>query len=175
MDKAIKIEDINLEVSKLGIAKIASPLSGSTSLSIEQAHFVKKGDRIHYSTSVGEDSTPVQKKSFERAGPRAKIYFKPKTTRAAIVTCGGLCPGLNDVIRGIVMELYQWYDVDDVWGIRYGYSGLAASPEHPLIKLDPEVVSEIHKQGGTILGSSRGHPELKEMVHFAEQVLLPMK
>jgi len=164
MDKAIKIEDINLEVSKLGIAKIASPLSGSTSLSIEQAHFVKKGDRIHYSTSVGEDSTPVQKKSFERAGPRAKIYFKPKTTRAAIVTCGGLCPGLNDVIRGIVMELYQWYDVDDVWGIRYGYSGLAASPEHPLIKLDPEVVSEIHKQGGTILGSSRGHPELKEMV-----------
>ena len=164
MDNAIKIETIDLNVKKLGVAKIPSPLSGPTSLSIEQTHFVKKGDRIHYSTSVGEDTTPIQKKSFERAGPRAKIYFKSKTTRAAVVTCGGLCPGLNDVIRGIVMELYHWYDVDDVWGIRYGYSGLAANPEHPLVKLDPDTVSEIHKKGGTILGSSRGHPPVEEMV-----------
>jgi len=164
MDNTIKIEDIDLEVKKLGVGRVDSPLTGSTSLSIEQTHFVKKGDRIHYSTSVREDSTPIQQKSFERAGPRAKIYFKPKTTRAAIVTCGGLCPGLNDVIRGIVMELYQWYDVDDVWGIKYGYSGLAANPEHPPIKLNPDSVAEIHKQGGTILGSSRGHPELKEMI-----------
>jgi 6-phosphofructokinase 1 len=164
MDTTIKIEEIDLEVKKLGHATIESPLSGSTSLSIAKTHFVKKGDRIHYTTHVVEDGTPMQQKSFERAGPREKIYFKPKTTRAAIITCGGLCPGLNDVIRAIVMELYQWYDVDDVWGIRYGYAGLAANPEHPPIKLNPEVVSEIHKLGGTILGSSRGGPDLKEMV-----------
>ena len=169
MDSAINIEHIDLNVKKLGEAKINSPLTGSTSLGIAKTHFVKKGDRIHYTTHVAEDEKPVHLKSFERAGPREKIYFKPKTTRAAIVTCGGLCPGLNDVIRGIVMELYQWYDVDDVWGVRYGYSGLAASPDHPLIKLDPDVVSEIHKQGGTILGSSRGHPELKEMIETLVQ------
>jgi 6-phosphofructokinase 1 len=164
MDNTIKIEDIDLDVKKLGIARFESPLSSSISLSVTKEHFIEKGDRIHYTIRVSEDGTPLQKKSFERAGPRAKIYFKPQTTRAAIVTCGGLCPGLNDVIRGIVMELYQWYDVDDVWGVRYGFSGLAANPEHPPIKLDPEVVSEIHKLGGTILGSSRGHPDVKEMV-----------
>ena len=36
-----------------------------------------------------------------RAGPREKIYFKPEQVKAAIVTCGGLCPGLNDVIRQV--------------------------------------------------------------------------
>ncbi len=164
MDNEIKIEEINLEVKKLGVSRIESPLSNSTSLGVAKAHFVQKGDRIHFSTHVALDKTPVQKKSFERAGPRSKIYFKPATTRAAVVTCGGLCPGLNDVIRGLVMELYQWYNVDDVWGIRYGYSGLSANPEHPPIKLNPDVVSEIHKMGGTILGSSRGHPPVEEMV-----------
>ena len=164
MDKEIVIEGINLEVKKLGVSRIESPLTNSTSLGVAKTHFVQKGDRIHYSTHVSQDKTLLQKKSFERAGPRAKIYFKPSTTRAAIVTCGGLCPGLNDVIRAVVMELYQWYNVDDVWGIRYGYSGLSSNPEHPPIQLNPEVVSEIHKQGGTILGSSRGHPPVEEMV-----------
>ena len=165
MDDTIKIEDINLEVETLGVAKYESPLTYDSSDSgIAESLFVKKGDRIHYTIRVSEDDIPMGKKSFERAGPRAKIYFKPKTTRAAIVTCGGLCPGINDVIRGIVMELYQWYNVDDVWGIRYGYSGLAANPDHPPIKLDPDVVAEIHKLGGTILGSSRGCPDLKEII-----------
>ena len=165
MDEAIKIEDIDLIVKKLGTARYESPLShGAVSLGFDKELFVKKGDRIHYSTRVIEDGTPNQNKSFERAGPRSKIYFKPTTTRVAIVTCGGLCPGLNDVIRGIVMELYQWYGVEDIWGVRYGYSGLTPNPEHPMIKLDPDVVAEIHKKGGTILGSSRGHPEMEDMI-----------
>ena len=156
-------KDINFNVETLGKTTIRSPLSGPTSLSVTETHFIREYNRVRYNPNT-KGTSETKDLSFERAGPRAKIYFKPKTTRAAIVTCGGLCPGLNDVIRALVMELYQWYDIDDVWGIRYGYAGLTANPEHPPVKLDPDAVAEIHKMGGTILGSSRGGPSVKEMV-----------
>ena len=94
--------------------------------------------------------------AFEQAGPREKIYFEPGRTRAAIVTCGGLCPGLNDVIRSVVMESYYHYGVKSILGIRFGYNGLNPASGYAPLELTPEIVADIHSDGGTILGSSRG-------------------
>ena len=90
-----------------------------------------------------------------RAGARRELFFDPKHCKAAIVTCGGLCPGLNVVIREIVMSLWYNYGCRDIWGAKYGYRGLFEDPEY-WIELKPSVVTDIHHQGGTILGSSRG-------------------
>ncbi|OGV47584.1 MAG: hypothetical protein A2017_11330 [Lentisphaerae bacterium GWF2_44_16] len=100
----------------------------------------------------------------EVAGPEKEIFFDPENTKAAILTCGGLCPGLNDVIRGIVYFLDDWYSVNDVIGIRYGYNGLSSNPFSPPVQLTKEYVSDIHMSGGTILGSSRGNPPVSLMV-----------
>ena len=110
----------------------------------------------------GADLTP--RLTFEVAGPRERIYFDPANTTAAVVTCGGLSPGLNDVIRGIVMELWHGYRVTEINGIRYGYEGLVQKHGHLPLKLRPETVSNIQSFGGTILGSSRGPQDINEMV-----------
>jgi len=93
---------------------------------------------------------------FELAGPRHKLFFDPKHTRAGIVTCGGLCPGLNDVIRSLFRQLYLGYGVKEVFGFRGGYQGLnpACGTEPIILTLDS--VDDIHKLGGTVLGTSRG-------------------
>ena len=102
--------------------------------------------------------------SFELAGPREKLFFDPAELTCGIVTCGGLCPGLNDVIRSIVLSATYSYGVKRILGFRYGYAGLASdSPDEPL-ELTPERVEHIHEQGGTMLGSSRGPQDLKDMV-----------
>jgi len=101
---------------------------------------------------------------FIRAGARKEIYFKGEDVKAAIVTCGGLCPGLNVVIRSIVMCLYREYGVKEIYGIKWGYRGFYEQfPKH-WMPLDPKVVENIHDLGGTILGSSRGGFNAKEMV-----------
>jgi 6-phosphofructokinase 1 len=103
---------------------------------------------------------------FERAGPRKKLFFDPSTTRAAIVTCGGLCPGLNNVIRSVTRELLRGYAVKSVLGIRGGYRGLDPSRgKHP-IELTDDLVEDIHKEGGTMLGTSRGPVDTKAAVDF---------
>lgn len=94
--------------------------------------------------------------SFELAGPRKKIHFKPSESKAAIVTCGGLCPGLNDVIHGIVMELWHHYKVRNIYGFKYGYQGMNPKFGQELMILTPKSVKGIHEDGGTILKSSRG-------------------
>ncbi len=104
--------------------------------------------------------------SFEAAGPRDKIYYNPSNVTAAIVTCGGLCPGINDVIRGIAYSLKYQYKVKKVLGIQYGYKGLAERSQIEPIELTHEVVESIHNQGGTMLGSSRGPQDVGEMVDF---------
>jgi 6-phosphofructokinase 1 len=105
--------------------------------------------------------------TFERAGPRKMITGDPAEMTAAILTCGGICPGLNDVIRGLVMSLSHHYGVKKIWGIRYGYAGL--TPEGlPPIELTPDSVDEIHRDGGTMLGVSRGAQDVEVM---ATQVL----
>jgi len=101
---------------------------------------------------------------FELAGPRAKLFFDPKQTRAAIVTCGGLCPGLNNVIRSVFMELHHIYGVKEVIGFRDGYRGLDPSLGREPILLTPDFVEDIHKEGGTVLNTSRGPVDSKVAV-----------
>jgi len=101
---------------------------------------------------------------FELAGARTKLFFDPKRTRAGIVTCGGLCPGLNDVIRSIFLELYHAYGVKEVLGFRGGYQGLEPVRGGEPIVLTKEFVDNIHKEGGTVLGTSRGPVDISRAV-----------
>lgn len=103
---------------------------------------------------------------FEKAGPRRQLFFDPARTRAAIVTCGGLCPGLNNVIRSVTRELRLGYGVPSVLGIRGGYRGLDPDRGKPPVELTGEVVEDIHKEGGTLLGTSRGPVDMKIAVDF---------
>jgi len=99
----------------------------------------------------------------EAAGPREKLFFDPSPLACGIVTCGGLCPGLNDVIRSIVLSLYHHYGVTKVYGFRFGYEGLVRRHGHEPLKLTPDAISRIHEIGGTVLGSSRGPQDPAEM------------
>jgi 6-phosphofructokinase 1 len=107
--------------------------------------------------------------SFELAGPRERIYFDPAKTRVAMVTCGGLCPGLNNVIRSLVLQLWHRYGVRSIYGVRYGYQGFISSYGHPFVDLNPEEVLDIHQQGGSLLGSSRGAQPVDEIVDCLER------
>lgn len=101
---------------------------------------------------------------FELAGPRSKLFFDPKKTRAGIVTCGGLCPGLNNVIRSLFLELHYGYGVREVIGFLGGYGGIDPKCEREPVKITPQFVDGIHQKGGTILGSSRGPVDVKRAV-----------
>lgn len=103
---------------------------------------------------------------FEKAGPRRMLFFAPAGTRAAIVTCGGLCPGLNNVIRSVTRELFRTYGVKSVLGIRGGYRGLDPNRGKPPIDLTEDHVEDIHKEGGTMLGTSRGPVDMAIAVEF---------
>ena len=102
---------------------------------------------------------------FERAGVREKIYFNPSDVTVGVVTCGGICPGLNDVIRAVTFCAIEGYGVKKVLGFQYGYEGLVAKYFHPPVNLVPDCIDEIHEKGGTILKSSRGPQDVKEIVH----------
>ncbi len=102
--------------------------------------------------------------TFELGGPRRKIFFDPSTLNCGIVTCGGLCPGLNDVIRTITLTLTFQYNVKTIYGFRYGYAGLSSNAIEEPMMLTPEVVDEIHLKGGSILASSRGPQEVDDMI-----------
>lgn len=93
---------------------------------------------------------------FQRAGPFKEVVFKPQDTRVAIVTCGGLCPGLNVVVKSLVNCLTSEYGVNEIYGIKWGYRGFYEDfPKH-WIELNNKNVDGIQNIGGTILGSSRG-------------------
>ena len=102
--------------------------------------------------------------AFDMAGPKEKIFFDPSTLSCGIVTCGGICPGLNDVIRALVLSLHYHYGVKRVHGFRYGFEGLNPAYYHAPIELSPELVKSIHQQGGSLLGSSRGPQDISTMV-----------
>ncbi len=114
-----------------------------------------------------DGDTPV---FFEEAGPRQRIFFTPQKTKIAIVTCGGICPGINDVIRSIVMEAHHQYGVAATLGIRYGLRGFIPACRHDVLEFSPENVAEIHEFGGTILGSSRGPQPVDEIVDAMERM-----
>ena len=121
----------------------------------------------HYKDVITADGMPL---SIEVAGPREKIFFDPAQTKAAIVTCGGLCPGINDVIRAIFMELFHRYGVKNVVGIKYGFQGLIPKYGHQVLELTPDLVKDIHTSGGSILSSSRGMQDSAEMVNTLKRM-----
>lgn len=163
-------QDADFTISRLGKARFKSPLELSHVDGDFVANFVEDDERILYDNTLlaltrykTEERQPA---SFEAAGPRDRIFFNPSGVKAAIVTCGGLCPGLNDVIRGIVLSLNYHYGVHQVYGIQYGYKGLVERSMLPPIHLTPKLVEDIPSRGGTFLGSSRGPQEPSEMVDF---------
>jgi len=158
----------DFKVKVLGARTIKSPLRPSTHPDGLTFGFIEKHDRVLYDASLEDfnrclqaGETPV---SFEKAGPHKHLYFDASKTKVAIVTCGGLCPGLNNVIRSLVNELYYRYQVTRIVGIQYGYEGFISSYKHPIINLTPERVERIHLFGGTILGSSRGEQDVSQIV-----------
>jgi len=160
-------------IERLGKATIASPLKEQFGDEGTSKHFVNDTERIIFNPRFNssnecfcEGGNPA---SMELAGPREKLYFDPKEVRAAIVTCGGLCPGINDVIRALYNELSYRYRVREVVGIRYGYRGLVPRVGIPPLIMKSEMVENIHREGGTFLGSSRGPQEPSEMVDFLER------
>lgn len=154
------MERKDFAISNLGKAQLPSPLA--------DAAFQDDSRVVPYSTDVAELEACVKAgkeiPGFEIAGPRAKIFHDPAWTRAAILTAGGLCPGLNDVIKFITIDLMEHYHVPVVYGIRYGYKGLNPIHGFAPLELNPTVVDAIHTEGGTILGSSRGNEDPEIMV-----------
>ena len=158
----------DFEVKALGKGTIISPLKPSNYPNNLSFGFIEKEDRILFDTSLKQyklcrenKETPI---SFEKAGPHKHLFFEPVKTKVAIVTCGGLCPGLNNVIRSIVNELYYRYNVNRIIGIQYGYEGFISKYNHTIIELTPERVDNINLFGGTILGSSRGEQDVSQIV-----------
>jgi len=155
---------MDFTIRNLGKTAIQSPLITNGFFTDES--FVSDGQKIIYDPFFSEDTADRSgpRPGFEQAGPRKMIHFKPEETRSAIVTAGGLCPGINAVIRSIVIESYYRYGARSITGIRYGYSGLNPARDFAPIELTPDLVEDIHLEGGTILGSSRGGTEEMEVL-----------
>ena len=152
--------DLDFTIQQLGPCRFASPMT--------PMRFVDDGDRVLYHATYAAMQPWIARHadppSMEMAGPRRTIFFDPSTLACGIVTCGGLCPGLNDVIRSIVLSLHHHYGVKTVHGFRFGYQGLVAGRGHQPMMLTPERVNRIHEAGGSLLGSSRGPQDPAEMV-----------
>lgn len=161
----LAITPADLEVEQLGVPRFDSPLTGLLRDRASSVHYVHEADRVLLDDTVEmavARNRPVgELPSFEPGGPRERLYFEPSTTRVGIVTCGGLCPGLNNVIRGLVLELSEHYGITDILGFRDGYRGLVKA-ESP-IALTAEAVKDIHNRGGTILGTTRGDQDPEAM------------
>ncbi|QDS97357.1 ATP-dependent 6-phosphofructokinase [Adhaeretor mobilis] len=160
-------EPSDLAIQTLGPREFLSPLPMSTKQGDGIGSFTPDELRVLYEHRFLEGE-PLNSLAFELAGARQKLFFDPQKVKAAIVTCGGLCPGLNNVIRTIVFELLYNYGAKEVLGIRFGYRGLNPEVAHPPISLTCDTVDAIHHQGGTILGTSRGHQDVKLTVNFLE-------
>jgi len=152
--------DLDFTVARLGECRHQSPMSG--------VRFTGDDDRVLYHSTLdgmkpwlGTGAAPP---AMEAAGPRERIFFDPSKIACGIVTCGGLCPGLNDVIRSIVLSLYHHYGLKKVYGFRFGYEGLVQRIGHRALELTPDSVDRINELGGSVLGSSRGPQDPAEMV-----------
>ena len=162
-----KFTQKDFEIQNLGPARFSSPLQklrdeAHANFVCDDRHRVLFDHSIERIRAEFErDAHPI---TIERSGPREKIFFDPAKTTCAVVNCGGLCPGLNDVIRGLVMTLSYSYGVKTIYGIPYGYEGFIGRYGHSVRKLTPDFVSDIHTDGGSVLGSSRGPQSSKEIV-----------
>lgn len=153
----------DLDISRLGPSHFPSPLWE------KGGDFVDENCRVLVCSNTRQLqpflATGQMPPAFEPAGPRPHIFFAPETLTCGIVTCGGLCPGLNDVIRSIVLILTYAYGVRRILGFRYGYAGLSSRSVCDPLLLTPDVVGRIHEQGGTLLGASRGSQDSKDMIN----------
>lgn len=169
----MNFDEIETNVPTLGEARIESPMQKDKRGAYIRS-FVSDSKRVLL--GVDADIMTMRLKegkslpSFEQAGPRSKIYFDPSKVRCALVTCGGLCPGLNNIIRSIVLELFYSYGVQNIYGIRYGLQGFIPKYGHDIVNLNLESVANILDMGGSILGSSRGPQSTDEIVDSLERM-----
>ncbi len=173
MDNLPVITNEQTRIDSLGPANIHSPILDQLEGSSE-AIFRSDDEKILVYADTEtinrliEEGQPLP--SFETAGPRKMIYFDPSKLKCALATCGGLCPGLNNIIRSIVLELYYSYGVRHIYGMRYGLQGFIPKYRHDILELRPDNVVDIHEMGGSILGSSRGHQSIEEIVDCLERM-----
>jgi 6-phosphofructokinase 1 len=164
-----RVEAADLYVKNLGPCLFESPIKER--LGQRALHHVGQAERVLLDDRLSEiasgDAPGTERATFELAGPRDRLFFDPKTLRCGIVTCGGLCPGINNVVRGLVLELTHAYGVSEIFGFRHGFEGLVA---HEPLRLVPKMVRDIHQQGGTILGTSRGSQDPARMVDTLERL-----
>lgn len=154
-------------IDHVGAARVPTPVPGPY-ISDEPRSFFLDEDYC------GKDAPNGASVFLEAAGPRGKLYYDPRKVKCAIVTCGGLCPGINDVIRAIVMQACHGYGVASVLGIRYGLEGFIPACRHDIMELTPRLVSDLHSFGGTVLGSSRGPQDPGEIVDALERLNVSM-
>ena len=155
----------NPDAFDFSVKTLGSPSHPTTT---RRKPYIKEDEVIAFSSQVKNILHQIKYcktfPGFEKAGPRELLFHDPKELKAGIITCGGLCPGLNNVIKGLVKTLEGDYGVTDIVGIRYGYRGLSQKSQHPPVQLNCDLVDDVHRQGGTILGSSRGNQDPAEMV-----------
>ena len=153
-------EKFDFTIEQLGPCKVKSPIELSTKHGDFRACFVRDAGHVRHLVNVftdeETDNTLDSSTLLQKAGPRENIYFNPAHVNAAICTCGGLCPGLNDVVRAVVRCLYYRYGVRRIHGFRFGFKGFFPESGFQTIDLTPQVVDDIHKIGGSFLGTSRG-------------------
>ncbi len=161
-------------VSTLGPCTVPSPLGLSTHVGDGLAHFVPDGTKVLYKIA-GEQKNDFDLDLFlERAGPRERIFFDPARTRAAVVTCGGLSPGVNNVIRSLVLELHFQYGVRDIVGFRFGFRGMNPVHGHETVPLTYDFVRTIQNEGGSVLGTSRGAEDAAVIVDRLAEMKIDM-
>jgi 6-phosphofructokinase 1 len=168
------IDSKDLIIKALGPCRIESPMADLLAGRNPTFHNVDESDKVLFddtASAITGRGVPIEElPGFEPAGPRKKIFFDPSKTRAGIVTCGGLCPGLNDVIRALVMELSLHYGVRKIYGFCNGYQGFIAKYKRDVLDLTPQLVRDINERGGTILGTSRGEQNCSEIVDCLERM-----
>ncbi len=169
----MKFEVIDTAIPTLGPLRVPSPIKRGEKGELRRS-FVNDTDKVVMDVDLNHINKMIQEEqslpAFEMAGPREKLYFDPSKLRCGLVTCGGLCPGLNDIIRAIVLELFYGYGVNNIFGFKYGLQGFIPKYMHEIMDLKPEIVANIHEMGGSILGSSRGPQPIDEIVDSIERM-----
>ena len=165
--------EYDFRIQKLGPCNIHSPKKYSTTLGDSIANYTRDDQYILRTNTMAAVNIGSEYDSawmLEEAGPREMIYFTPSHVNTAIVTCGGLCPGLNDVIRAITRTLWHFYNVKRIHGIRYGYRGFRSEFNYEPMMLNQDNVDDIHNLGGSVLGSSRGYGDVEPIVDALERL-----
>ncbi|MBU2519066.1 MAG: ATP-dependent 6-phosphofructokinase [Proteobacteria bacterium] len=157
------------EVPILGPPKINNPAAAMCGPDGSACRFTTDNDRVLVNPYPQDVKGKKNPPTFELAGPRSQIYFDPTKLKAAIVTCGGMCPGINSLVRSIVLQLYYIYGVRNIVGVRFGLQGFIPSYGHQMLDLTPNVVQNVHGRGGCFLGMSRGPQPMEDIVDSLER------